>query len=35
MKIYSHYGFNDFVLLLGYKGEYIRDSFPELRRVDE
>jgi len=27
MKIYSHYGFNDFVLLLGYKGDYIRDFF--------
>ena len=24
MKIYSHYGFNDFVILLGYKGYYIR-----------
>ena len=27
MKIYSHYGFNDFVLLLGYKGDYIRNFF--------
>ena len=25
MKIYSHYGFNDFVILLGYKGYYIKD----------
>ena len=27
MKIYSSYGFNDFVLLLGYKGDYIRNFF--------
>jgi len=27
MKIYSHYGFNDFVVLGGYKVEYIRDYF--------
>jgi glucose-1-phosphate cytidylyltransferase len=27
MKIYSHYGFNDFVLLLGYKGERIKEYF--------
>ena len=27
MKIYSAYGFNEFVLLLGYKGDYIRDFF--------
>ncbi len=27
MKIYSHYGFNDFVLCLGYKGEKIRQFF--------
>ncbi|MFZ5966005.1 MAG: glucose-1-phosphate cytidylyltransferase [Bacillota bacterium] len=27
MKIYSHYGFNDFVLLLGYKGEKIKEFF--------
>ena len=27
MKIYSHYGFNDFVICLGYKGEVIRDYF--------
>ncbi|PIS23248.1 glucose-1-phosphate cytidylyltransferase [candidate division WWE3 bacterium CG08_land_8_20_14_0_20_40_13] len=25
MKIYSHYGFNKFILTLGYKGDYIRD----------
>jgi glucose-1-phosphate cytidylyltransferase len=27
MKIYSHYGYNDFVILGGYKVEYIRDYF--------
>jgi glucose-1-phosphate cytidylyltransferase len=27
MKIYSHYGFRDFVLALGYKGNLIRDYF--------
>jgi len=27
MKIYSAHGFNEFVLLLGYKGDYIRNFF--------
>lgn len=27
MKIYAHYGFNEFVLALGYKGEMIKDYF--------
>ena len=27
MKIYSSYGFNDFILLLGYKGYYIKEYF--------
>jgi len=27
MKIYSHYGFNDFILALGYKADYIKDFF--------
>lgn len=27
MKIYSHYGFKDFILLLGYKGYMIKDFF--------
>lgn len=27
MKIYSSHGFNEFVLLLGYKGDYIRNFF--------
>ena len=27
MKIYSHYGVNDFILCLGYKGELIKENF--------
>lgn len=27
MKLYSHYGFNDFVLTLGYKGEMFKEYF--------
>jgi glucose-1-phosphate cytidylyltransferase len=27
MKTYAHYGFNDFMLCLGYKGEMIREYF--------
>ena len=27
MKIYSAHGFNEFVFLLGYKGDYISDFF--------
>ena len=27
MKIYSHYGFTDFVVLLGYKGYFIKEYF--------
>ena len=27
MKIYSHYGFNDFVIALGVKGHIIKDYF--------
>jgi glucose-1-phosphate cytidylyltransferase len=27
MKIYSHYGFNDFVICLGYKGNVIKEYF--------
>lgn len=30
MKTYSHYGFNDFVLCLGYKGNMIKDYFRNL-----
>ena len=27
MKIYAHYGYNEFVLALGYKADYIKDYF--------
>src|SRR3954471_21940361 len=27
MKIYSHHGFNDFIICLGYKGHYIKEWF--------
>jgi len=27
MKIYSHYGFNEFIVLLGYKGYFIKEYF--------
>lgn len=27
MKIYSHYGFNEFILALGYKANYVKDFF--------
>ena len=27
MKIYAHYGFNEFIIALGYKGNYIKDYF--------
>ena len=27
MKIYRHYGFNEFIIALGYKGDYIKDYF--------
>ncbi len=27
MKTYSHYGYKDFILALGYKGDYVKDYF--------
>lgn len=27
MKIYSYYGYNDFIIALGYRGEYIKEYF--------
>ena len=27
MKIYAHYGFNEFIIALGYKGDYIKNYF--------
>ena len=34
MKIYSHYGYNDFGLCLGYKGEVIKDYFLKYRSMN-
>lgn len=31
MKIYSHYGFHDFIICLGYKGEVIKEWFANYR----
>jgi len=33
MKIYSHHGFNDFILALGYKGEMIKQYFLNWRSL--
>jgi glucose-1-phosphate cytidylyltransferase len=33
MKIYSHYGYKDFVVALGYKGEYIKKYMLEYRAL--
>jgi glucose-1-phosphate cytidylyltransferase len=32
MKIYAHYGYNEFVLALGYKGDMIKDYFLNQRK---
>lgn len=34
MKYYSHFGFKKFILALGYKGEYIKQYFYNLRITD-
>lgn len=34
MEIYSYYGFNEFILCLGYKGEKIKDYFKNSRDWD-
>ncbi|HBL52304.1 MAG: Glucose-1-phosphate cytidylyltransferase [Microgenomates group bacterium GW2011_GWA2_39_19] len=33
MKIYSHHGFNEFIIALGYKGDYIKDYFLNEKRL--
>ncbi|MEK9180190.1 MAG: sugar phosphate nucleotidyltransferase [Patescibacteria group bacterium] len=35
MKLYAHYGFRDFILTLGYKGEMIRDYFSDENNFPE
>ena len=35
MKIYSHYGINDFIICLGYKGNIIRDYFLNYDNINQ
>jgi len=35
MNIYAHYGFKDFILALGYKGDMIKDYFLTLSRYED
>ena len=35
MKTYSHYGFNDFVICLGYRGEVIKRYFLDYRTMNQ
>ena len=35
MKMYAHYGFNEFILTLGYKGGMIKDYFFKSAKVFE
>ena len=36
MKIYSHYGFNEFIICLGVKGDIVKDYFAhfDIRNMD-
>ena len=34
MKIYAHYGFNDFILATGYKGDFIKNYFSKNKKDD-
>ena len=34
MKYYSHYGFNEFVIALGYKAEFVKDYFLNYQKLD-
>lgn len=33
MKIYAHYGFNEFIIALGYKGDYIKQYFINQKHI--
>lgn len=33
MKIYSHFGFNEFIVALGYRGEYVKNYFLNQRYI--
>lgn len=34
MKYYSHFGFNEFVIALGYKAEFVKDYFLNYQKLD-
>ena len=34
MKIYSSFGFNEFIILLGYKGEVIKEYFANFQSLN-
>jgi glucose-1-phosphate cytidylyltransferase len=34
MRFYAHYGYNEFIIALGYKGDYIKRWFYEFSRLD-
>lgn len=33
MKIYAHYGFNEFIIALGYKGDYVKEYFEKNKNL--
>ena len=33
MRYYAHFGCKEFILCLGYRGDYIQEILPQLRRV--
>ncbi len=35
MKIYAYYGFNDFIIALGYKGDYIKNYFLNQKYLED
>lgn len=35
MKIYSHYGYNEFIIALGYKGDYIKNYFLNQKYIND
>ncbi len=35
MKMYSHFGYNEFIIALGYKGDYIKDYFLSQKNLSE
>jgi glucose-1-phosphate cytidylyltransferase len=35
MKIYSHFGYNEFIIALGYKGDYIKNYFLNQKYIND